>query len=137
MKENDTDYFFQTLDAGLTAFTKKNYKRHVPRHPAIAGMEGLIKIQEALLYPHVITGYTQNVNGTQHERECRAFYKIIKRRPIGGGKFLLDYWQIIVINNTLHKRWEVATAIYEESSPEYTMINSRIENILHDYRDSK
>lgn len=134
MKETTTNYLFQSLNAGLVAFTKNNYKRHIPRHPAIAGKEGLLNIEEALLNPHVITEYTQNANGSQPTRECRTFYKIVKRRLTGSGKAILDYWQVIIINNTLYKRWEVATAIYEESSPEYTMINSRVETILQDYR---
>lgn len=134
MKETAADYLFQSPNTGLVAFTKKNYKKHIPRHPAIAGKEGLLNIGEALLNPHVITEYTQNANGSQPSRECRIFYKIVKRRLTGGGKVVLDYWQVIVINNILYKRWEVATAIYEESSPEYTMINSRVETILQDYR---
>jgi len=92
------------------------------------------KIEDVLLEPHVITSYIQNnpINGAK--KKCQAFYRIVKRKSIGSGKFLLDYWQAIIVHNKWNKRWEIATVLYEEDTPEYAMINTRIETILHDYR---
>ncbi|GEM_PF-2243422 len=136
MQETSEDYLFQSLNHSKpVAFTKKNYQRHIPRHPFIAGEEGLSKIEDALLNPQVITHYTQKYPETSYERKCQAFYRILKRKSIGDKKFVLDYWQVIIIDNRRHRRWEVATVLFEESSPEYAMINSRVETILHDYRN--
>ena len=135
MKETDEDYLFRSLNhSKLVAFTKDNYKRHIPRHPFIAGREGLAKIEDALSNPQVITHYTQKDHQTNDKRKCQAFYRILKRKNIGDNKFLLDYWQVIIISNWRHRRWEVATVLYEECSPEYAMINLRVETILYDYR---
>lgn len=135
MKETPNDYLFQSLNhERLVAFTKNNYNRHIPRHPFIAGSEGLSKIEDALLYPSVITHYTQEDFKTKRKKRCQVFYKILKQKNIGGGKYLLDYWQVIMIENKFYRRWEIATVLYEESSPEYAMINTRVEAILYDYR---
>lgn len=135
MKETSEDYLFQSATHNAPiAFTKNNYHKHIPRHPFIAGKEGLSKIEDALLDPHVITGYTQNNLADRAKRKCQAFYRIVKRENIGGGKSLLDYWQVIIVRNERHKRWEVATVLYEEDALEYAMINTRIEAVLHDYR---
>ena len=135
MKETSEDYLFQsTTHSALVAFTKNNYDRHIPRHPFIAGKEGLLKIEEVLLNPQVITSYTQNNPANGKKKKCQAFYRIVKRKNIGSGKSLLDYWQAIIVQNKWHKRWEIATVLYEEDTPEYAMINTRIETILHDYR---
>lgn len=135
MKETPEDYFFQSLNHSKpVAFTKNNYKKHIPRHPFIVGEEGLSKIEDALLNPQVITHYTQKDLKTNDKRKCQAFYRILKRKSIGDNKFLLDYWKVVIINNRWHRRWEIATVLYGESSPEYAMINSRVETVLHDYR---
>jgi hypothetical protein len=135
MRETSDDYLFQSLTHSCpVAFTKNNYAKHIPRHPYIAGKDGLARIEEALLNPSVITRYTQSPHIPKAKRRCQAFYKILKRRDIGGGKFLLDYWQVIMIENKAHRRWEIATVLAGEDSPEYAMINTKIETILHDYR---
>ncbi len=118
----------------MVALTKNNYNKHIPRHPFIAGSEGLSKIESALLYPSVITHYTQKDLKTKRKKKCQVFYKILKQKNIGSGKHLLDYWQVIIIENRFSKRWEIATVLYEEGSPEYAMINTRVETVLHDYR---
>lgn len=137
MRETPEDYLFQSFNHNRpVAFTKNNYKKHLPRHRAIAGVEGLSKIEDALLNPHVVTHYTQKDLKINSKRKCQAFYRVLRSKSIGNGKSLLDYWQVIIIKNERHRRWEVATAIYEEGSLEYAMINTRIETILYDNRKS-
>lgn len=134
MFETPDAYVFPCYNHKKVYFRKSNYNRHIDRHYAIEGEKGRTEIEKTLVNPLVVTSHAQRDGNGVTIRKCQTFYRIVKKQSIGGGKFKLDYWQVIIINNRLAKRWEIATAIYEESSPEYAMINNKIERILWDNR---
>ncbi|HEY5220612.1 MAG TPA: hypothetical protein VIJ29_00465 [Candidatus Paceibacterota bacterium] len=135
MKETKEDYLFNAIDQSrMIVFRKGNYIRHIPKHPYIEGTEGLSSIEEAVLNPSIITAYTRVDTRTGAQSKCQGYYKITKKKSLGKDKYMIDYWQVCVIYNVRFRRWEIATVLLEMDSPEYVMINTRIEKILYDYR---
>jgi hypothetical protein len=131
MRESKNEYSFPCFRHNFVVLTKENYQRHLLRHHCIGGESGRDEIEKALLYPDFITSYVQLPENGKNRRICQVFYKIIKKKSIGKGRFLLDFWKVIIIKNFFKKRWEIATALLLEDSFEYAMINSRIEKILY------
>lgn len=134
MNEAPDHYSFKCFNHNFVVFTKANYQRHLLRHNCIEGESGRNEMEKVLVSPSVVTRYTQKNNNGSGTRKCQSFYRIFGKKDMGGGKLLLDYWQVVIIYNRWSKRWEIATAYIEESSPEYAMINTRLETILYDNR---
>ncbi|PIR87974.1 MAG: hypothetical protein COU10_01685 [Candidatus Harrisonbacteria bacterium CG10_big_fil_rev_8_21_14_0_10_45_28] len=101
-------------------------ERHCQYRYEIREEDGRNAMQEALTYPHLILSYTQKEFSGRITAHCRKYISIIKR--IDGKKVReLLYWEIVLKRpNKARKR--IATA-YITSSPEYAMINNRIEKV--------
>ena len=139
MRETTDCYVFPCFNHTFVVFPKNSYKEHTKRHYAIEGDLGRIEIEKTVVSPTVVTRHTQRfANGGK--RRCQTYYRIVKKKSIGNNKYLYDFWQAVVVNKLVKMNdkmvrcWSIATAFLEEDSPEYAMINTRIETIMHDFR---
>ena len=136
MKEVDSVYILLCFRYHSVFYRKGNYGRHIPFHREISGLDGLRNIEETLINPDCITEYAEKNKLGVSVKKTEVFYRKIAKRNTFQGKFVLDYWKVIIVWNEHQRQWEVATA-FIRSSPPYAMINNRIEKVVYNKKDER
>ncbi len=129
MYEIKEAYIFETFQDGKVMWYKDSYERHCGYHGCIQGEDGRESVQNALIYPTVITNYDEKNSNGKITARCIKYRQIIKIDKKKKSADELRYWEVI-LKKIVKKKKRIATA-FMTSSLDYAMINTRIEKVIY------